>query len=130
MARQKVHTDMPVREIYPRLLRYTWAHRKWLGIAAIGMVGYAAADTGLIYILKPLLDGSIVDRDPWMIRWIPVFLLGLLMVRGVFGFLSSYGMSWVANRVIYHVRRDVFAKFLQLPTSFSTTTRPARPRPS
>ncbi|ROO36333.1 lipid A export permease/ATP-binding protein MsbA [Salinisphaera orenii] len=118
MARQKVHTDMPVREIYPRLLRYTWAHRKWLGIAAIGMVGYAAADTGLIYILKPLLDGSIVDRDPWMIRWIPVFLLGLLMVRGVFGFLSSYGMSWVANRVIYHVRRDVFAKFLQLPTSF------------
>ena len=61
---------MPIGEIYPRLLRYTWRHKKWLGIAAIGMAGYAGADTALIYILKPLLDGSIVDRDPWMIRWI------------------------------------------------------------
>lgn len=118
MARKKFETQMPIGEIYPRLLRYTWRHKKWLGIAGVGMAGYAAADTGLIYILKPLLDGSIVDRDPWMIRWIPVFMLGLFLVRGVFGFCSSYGMSWVANRVVYNVRDDVFGKFLRLPSSF------------
>lgn len=118
MAKKKIETQLPIGEIYPRLLRYTWVHKKWLGIAAIGMAGYAAADTGLIYILKPLLDGSIVDRDPWMIRWVPVFMLGLFLLRGVFGFCSSYGMSWVANRVIYNVRRDIFAQFLRLPASF------------
>ena len=118
MARKKIHTDLSTREIYPRLLRYTWQHKRWLGIAALGMAGYAASDTGLIYILKPLLDGSIVDRDPWMIRWVPIFMLALLLVRGVFGFASSYGMSWVANRVIYHVRADIFAQYLRLPSSF------------
>lgn len=118
MARKKIETDMPIGEIYPRLLRYTWAHKRWLGVAAIGMAGYAAADTALIYILKPLLDGSIVDRDPWMIRWIPAFMLVLFLLRGVFGFCSSYGMSWVANRVIYNVRTDIFSQFLRLPASF------------
>lgn len=118
MARNKIHTDMPVSEIYPRLLRYTWRYKQWLGFAAIGMICYAGADTALIYILKPLLDGSIVDRDPWMIRWVPVFMLGLFLARGVAGFVSSYGMAWVANRVVFNVRADVFEKFLKLPTSF------------
>lgn len=118
MAREKVYTEMPIAEIYPRLLSYTWRYKQRLGLAAIGMVCYAGADTGLIYILKPLLDGSIVDRDPWMIRWIPIFMLCLFLSRGVAGFVSSYGMAWVANRVVFNVRSDVFAKFLQLPTSF------------
>jgi len=118
LARKKIETDMPTGEIYPRLLRYTWAHKRWLGMAGIGMAGYAAADTALLYILKPLLDGSIVDRDPWMIRWVPAFILLLFLFRGVFGFCSSYGMSLVANRVIYNVRTDIFSQFLRLPASF------------
>lgn len=118
MARENIHTEMSIGEIYPRLLRYTWRYKYWLGFAGIGMAGYAGADTALIYILKPLLDGSIVHRDPWMIHWIPIFMLGLFVLRGIAGFISNYGMSWVANRVVYHVRSDVFEKFLRLPASF------------
>ncbi|HET7314711.1 lipid A export permease/ATP-binding protein MsbA [Salinisphaera sp.] len=116
--RKKIHTDMPMGEIYPRLLRYSWRYKQWLGFAAIGMAIYAGTDTALIYILKPLLDGSIVDRDPWMIHWIPIFMLGLFIMRGIAGFVSNYGMAWVANRVVYNVRSDVFEKFLHLPASF------------
>lgn len=118
MARDTIHSEMPAAQIYPRLLRYTWRHRRWLFVALIGMAGYAGSDTALIYILKPLLDGSIVNRDPWMIRWIPVVMLLLLLVRGVFGFASTYGMSWVANGVLYHVRADIFSLYLRLPASF------------
>jgi subfamily B ATP-binding cassette protein MsbA len=118
LAPKKVDTDKPTAEIYPRLLGYTWRYKQWLCIAAIGMGLYAVSDTALIYILKPLLDGSIVNRDPWMIRWIPIFMLGLLVARGLSGFLATYGMAWLSNRVVYNVRSDLFAKFLQLPASF------------
>lgn len=118
MARDDIDSDMPMGEIYPRLLRYTWRYKYWLGFAGIGMALYAGADTALIYILKPLLDGSIVHRDPWMIHWIPLFMLALFIVRGIAGFISNYGMAWVANRVVYSVRSDVFEKFLRLPASF------------
>lgn len=115
---EKIETDLNMREIYPRLLQYTWRYWQWLMLGVIGMIGYAGADTALIYILKPLLDGSIVDRDPFMIRWIPVFLLLLFLGRGVAGFLSNYGMAWVANQVIFNVRSDIFAQYLRLPVAF------------
>lgn len=113
-----IDTNMRTRDIYPRLLRYTLAHWQWMLVGLIGMAFYAATDTALVYILKPLLDGSIVERDPFMIRWIPVFLLLLFVVRGIAGFFARYGLAWVANRVIYHVRRDVFDQFLRLPVAF------------
>ncbi len=118
MARKQFNTDKSMRQIYPRLLRYTWRYKRWLGIAGLGMAGYAGTDVALVYIIKPLLDGSIVDRDPFMIQWIPVFLLGLFVVRGIAGFFSQYGMSWVANRVIFDVRSDIFSQYLRLPSKF------------
>ncbi|MES1944330.1 lipid A export permease/ATP-binding protein MsbA [Salinisphaera sp. PC39] len=118
MTQNRSVTDMPIGEIYPRLLRYTARYWRWLAVAGLGMAAYAGADTGLVYILKPLLDGSVVERDPWMIRWIPVFMLGLFLLRGCAGFLSQYGMAWVANRVVHDVRADVFGQYLRLPTAY------------
>ena len=118
MKHKRPVTDMPIGEIYPRLLRYTGRYWRWLAVAGLGMAAYAGADTGLVYILKPLLDGSVVERDPWMIRWIPVFMLGLFLMRGCAGFLSQYGMAWVANRGVHDVRADVFGQYLCLPTSY------------
>lgn len=118
MLPETIHTELTTREIYPRLLQYSARYWRWLALAVLGMGAYAAADTALIYILKPLLDGSIVDRDPFLIRWIPVFLLLLFLARGVAGFLSNYGMAWVANKVVYAVRADIFAQYLRLPVAF------------
>lgn len=118
MEPETIQTELSTREIYPRLLQYSARYWRWLLLAVLGMAGYAAADTALIYILKPLLDGSIVDRDPFLIRWIPVFLLLLFLGRGVAGFLSNYGMAWVANKVVFAVRSDIFAQYLRLPVSF------------
>lgn len=118
MSSKRLATDMSPPEIYPRLLRYTFKYWHWLAVAGLGMISYSAADTGLVYILKPLLDGSIVERDPWMIRWVPVFILCLFVVRGAAGFFSQYGMAWVANRVIHDVRADIFGQYLRLPTAY------------
>ena len=115
---EKIETELNMREIYPRLLQYSLKYWRWLLLGVIGMAGYAAADTALIYILKPLLDGSIVERDPFLIRWIPLFLLSLFFARGIAGFMSNYGMAWVANQVIHNVRRDIFDQYLKLPVAF------------
>lgn len=109
---------MPTREIYPRLLRYSMAHWHWMLLAVIGMIGYAGADTALIYVLKPLLNGGIVNRDPAVIYWLPVFLMVLFIGRGIAGFMSTYGMAWVANQVIFQVRAEIFTQFLRLPVAY------------
>lgn len=109
---------MTTQRIYPRLLRYTWRYKAWLGLAVLGMVGYSGADVLLVYLIKPLLDGSIVDRDPFLITWMPLFLLLLFVWRGVAGFVSRYSMAWVSKHVVFDVRNDMFGRYLTLPSSF------------
>lgn len=119
MARKKTSKgEMSTREIYPRLLRYTWQFKELFGFAVFGMAVYALTDTALVYMLKPLLDGSIVERDPFVIKWIPFFMLGLFIIRGGAGFVSSYSIAKLGIRVIFMIRSDIFQKFLQLPASF------------
>ncbi|HYW03109.1 MAG TPA: lipid A export permease/ATP-binding protein MsbA [Gammaproteobacteria bacterium] len=100
---------------YWQLLRYTRPHMRVFLIAAVGMAFFAASDTTFAWLMKPLLDGSFVHRDPTVIAIMPVAVIVLFLVRGTSGFVSQYGMSDVARRVIKQLRREVFEHLLVLP---------------
>lgn len=103
---------------YKQLLSYATPHWRVFLIAAIGMGLFAAADVSFIYLVKPLLDGSFVDKDPFVIRIMPVAIVGLFIVRGVSSFVSTYGMSWIGRGVIRDLRQNLFEHLLRLPVSF------------
>jgi subfamily B ATP-binding cassette protein MsbA len=103
--------------VYRRLLRYSAPHWKVFLVAVLGMVLFAAVDTAFIRLVQPLLDGSFVERDPGIMRLVPFAILGLFVLRGIAGFVSSYGMAWVSQRVVMELRADVFEQMLRLPVS-------------
>jgi ATP-binding cassette, subfamily B, bacterial MsbA len=111
--------------IYRRLLRYSAPHWKVFLVAVSGMVLFAGVDTAFIWLLKPLLDGSFVERDPVIIRLVPFAILGLFVLRGIAGFVSQYGMTWVSQRVVTSLRNDVFQHMLRLPVGHYDATRQA-----
>ncbi len=104
--------------VYKRLLRYAMAYWKYLGLAMVGMVIYAATDSGFAFMMKPLLDGAFVERDTDAVRWVPFFIVGLFLVRGFAGFLSDVYMSLVSRHVIANLRRETFAQLLHLPSAY------------
>lgn len=104
--------------VYRRLLGYAAPHWKVLVGAVLGMGLYGATDAGFAALMKPMLDGSFVQRNPAIIRLIPPLLVGLFVVRLGAGFLATYGMSWVGRRVVTDLRRDLFHHLLQLPARF------------
>jgi subfamily B ATP-binding cassette protein MsbA len=104
--------------VYRRLLGYAIPHWRIFLLAMVGMVFFAAADTGFLALIKPLLDESFVKRDQSWIRMIPLYVVGLYIVRGLAGFMSTYGMSWVGRRVVTDLRGEVFNHLLKLPARF------------
>ena len=103
---------------YRRLLRYVSVY-KWIFILAlIGMAVAAATETAFAALMKPLLDGTFVEKDPGVIRVIPFALLGIALMRGIAGFAASFGMSWVARNVIRDLRGEMFHKMLYKPVSY------------
>ncbi|MBE0622764.1 MAG: lipid A export permease/ATP-binding protein MsbA [Burkholderiales bacterium] len=106
------------RVLYARLLRYVVPYWRMFALSIVAMALVAATEPLLPALMKPLLDGSFVSKDPTTIRYIPFALVGLFLVRGVFGFVSDYALSWVSNRVVFDLRAEMFGRMVNLPTRY------------
>lgn len=103
---------------YRRLLNYALMHWRAFLLAILGMILVALAQPAFAGLMKPMLDGSFVQRDPQTIKWVPVVLLLVFLVRAFAGFLSEYYMALVGRNVIVALREEMFQKLLQLPTHY------------
>jgi len=106
------------RVLYLRLLRYVTPYWRMFALSILAMVLVAATEPLFPALMKPLLDGSFVNKDPATIRYIPFALVGLFLVRGVFGFVSDYALNWVSNKVVLDLRAEMFRRLIGLPTRF------------
>ena len=102
--------------IYLRLLGYTFQHKIIFTISILAMAMFAITDTAFAALIKPLLDGSFVEKDPDTIRYFPFVLIGLFLLRSIAGFVSTYGIAWVGRNVIKKIRQEMFDKLVHMPT--------------
>lgn len=113
---------MPPLHTYLRLLSYARPHGGVFLLAIAAMVVLALSEAGLPAIMKPMLDGSFVKKDPDIIRWVPIALVALFIVRGIAGFASSYAMAYIGNHVVADLRREMFEKLLAQPMAYYDNT--------
>ena len=105
-------------QLYLRLLRYVRPHWRVFVASILGTIVAAVTEPAVPALMKPLLDGTFVDKDPWLMTWMPVALVGLFLTRGVANFIESYCSNWVATRVVMELREAMFRKFMVLPVDF------------
>ncbi len=110
--------DAKSRQVYKRLLGYS--ARYW-PVILIAIFGFAL-DGGALALftskLQPIMDQLLEKKDPYLIRWMPWWIIGIFAVRGIAILISNYGMGYVARNVVQSMQRDVFAAYLRLPASF------------
>jgi ATP-binding cassette, subfamily B, bacterial MsbA len=104
--------------LYRRLLRHVTPYRGIFALALLGMVIVAATQPMLPALLKPLIDGIFVEKNEWIMRWIPFIIVGLFVVRGLAEYMASYCINWVGARVVMDLRNGMFARLLDLPTPY------------
>ncbi|MGH8727468.1 MAG: lipid A export permease/ATP-binding protein MsbA [Burkholderiales bacterium] len=104
--------------LYRRLLAYARPYLRTFLLSVFGMVLVAAMQPALPALMKALLDGSFVDKDPALIKLLPLALILVMIVHGIGAFLSEYCASWVGNKVVLDLRGAMFKKLVQLPTSY------------
>ncbi len=105
-------------QLYLRLLTYVRPYWRVFAISILCMAITAATEAMLPALLKPFLDGTFVNKDDTIIRWAPIFILIIFFVRGVAGFVGTYAISWVGNKLVMDLRAKMFAKLLSLPTGY------------
>ncbi|MEA2114708.1 MAG: lipid A export permease/ATP-binding protein MsbA [Thermodesulfobacteriota bacterium] len=109
---------MTNREIVTRLYGVLKPYRSRLIIAMVGMVIVAAFNAAQAYMVKPLLDEIFVNKDRVLLNILPLALLAIFLVKGVFYFIYSYLLEWVGQCVIRDLRNRIYAHLNRLSLSF------------
>jgi subfamily B ATP-binding cassette protein MsbA len=102
--------------LYLRLLSYVRPYARVFAIAILGMMATAATEPLFPALIKPLLDGGFTRGG----SSVPPILfaaaiVGIFLLRGLLGFVSSYCLTWVSNRVVLELRSAMFDRLVRLP---------------
>jgi subfamily B ATP-binding cassette protein MsbA len=107
------------RELLRRLYGYVRPHWNVLAIGVLGMVATAATEPALPALFKVLLDDGFGAKGAdWLLWALPLAVILLFLVRGVATFTMNYAMTWISQRVLTDLRRDMFARLAAMPASF------------
>jgi len=108
-------------KLYLRLLRYVVPYWRIFLLSVISMIVLAATDPAIPALMKPMLDGAFIDKDPVLMVKVPILFVILFMVRGVAAYISGTAINWVANKVIMDLRYEMFIRSLSFPVQYYDT---------
>jgi subfamily B ATP-binding cassette protein MsbA len=112
-------SDMTSRELYLRLLTYVRPYWKVFACGLAAMGASALAEPVFPAMMKKLLDdGFSASAGQWDWLIYPLAIMGIFLVRAVFGFIGEYAMSWVSNNVVTEMRQVMFERMVRLPTTY------------
>lgn len=101
-----------------RLLSYVKPYRMGFVAAALGMLGYALVDVYFISNLPDFIDKGINDKNTEYLRYAPLFVVLIFLLRGLCNFVASYCLNWVGTHIVQNMRQQLFEHYMRLPVSF------------
>jgi len=101
-----------------RIISYLKPHKGLIIGSLVAMAFVAGAETSIPALMKPLLDRGFTGELNNKLWQIPVFLVGLALVRSMAQFLSNYLLTRVINSVLLKLREQMFQTLLHASTTF------------
>ena len=108
--------------IFARLLRYIRPYMGQMVVATFAMVGVAAMTALSALIIKNILDDVFLEGDRKMLMLIPLVILMIYVLKGIFRYVRVYLMSRAGVKMVQDIRNDLYRHLQQLSLSFFTDT--------
>ena len=103
---------------YLRLLEHLRPYKFRLCVAAICTALASAGTVVLPWIIKDLVDQVLSEKDAEKLTYIALSVVVIFLFRGFFFYGQSYLISYVGQRVVIDIRREVFKKIQRLSMAF------------
>mgnify|MGYP005834329283 CR=1 FL=1 len=131
--------------LYRRLLELAKPYWFKLGVAMTCMIGYSLLTAGQAFLVKPAFDGVFLKRegvppfikniilqlhlgelflkkDMEMLLLLPIAIILLFLIRGIFDYGQAYLMNFVGLKIIMDIRGRLYNHLQNLSLSFFTKT--------
>ena len=105
-------------QTYLQLMRYTRPYAVMLVVAVMATIGSSLVDASLTWMIKPLINQGLIAKEANFVKWLPLGVIGVMLLRGAMLFLSRYFMYRVSRSVVMVLRQQTFLHLLRLPAHF------------
>ncbi len=106
--------------MYKRILEYVKPYWIRILIASLCAIGVSGTTAAVAWLVQPALDKIFIQKNLQMLMLIPVAILIMYFLKGVFNYYQSYLMRYVGNRVIMDMRNDLYSHLTVMPMQFYT----------
>jgi subfamily B ATP-binding cassette protein MsbA len=101
-----------------RLLPRIRPYRGMLAGATVALILSGLVSLAFPMVVRYLLDAAFVNRDRAQLDRIALGLVVLFCVQAVLNYLQAYLLSAAGEQAVAGLRREVFAKLLEMPPGF------------
>lgn len=104
------------------LVPYLRTHRVAVSLSVLMLLLADAASISMPFITRHGIDVDIAQRDAVGLTRTVLWFGGALFLSFLFSTGHQYSVTWIGQRLLLALRRDVFAKVLRLPNAFYDRT--------
>jgi ATP-binding cassette, subfamily B, bacterial MsbA len=101
-----------------KLLGYIRQHWIFLFLASVCMIIVALTTSATAYLVKPALDDIFLNQKEEMLKFIPMLVIGIFLLRGLGMYGQEYFMHYVGERIIKQLRDSLYDRIIDLPLAF------------
>lgn len=105
------------RQIYKRLMKYVLPHWKLFVVSIFGYMIYAATQPLFAAVIKHVID-ILQTESREGVESLPLLFVGLIVIRGIGGYLGSYFLAKVSCNVVHALRCAIFNHYTRLPAVY------------
>ncbi|BBP46625.1 lipid A export ATP-binding/permease protein MsbA [Thiosulfatimonas sediminis] len=109
--------DRATLSLYRRLLRYVLPYKKLIAVTLLALIVIAVMEPATAWILKELVDESLIAKNPDSFVMMPLLLAGVFIIKGIADYFSKVFSQWIAQSAILDIRSAMYRKMQSLPYS-------------
>ncbi len=103
---------------YGRMLGYVRPYWRPLVLAGICLVCISLLGLAMPLAVQQLVDLVVVGQDFALLNRIALILAVIFVLRSAFGFVETYLVAWVGERVVANLRREIYDHLLSLSLGY------------
>lgn len=107
-------------DIYKRLIKLAKPHLPKFILAMLCMLVVGGLTSALAFLVKPVLDDIFMKKNAVMLKWIPIAVVAIYMLKGLCTYVQTILMNFIGQRVVADIRNRLYQVIQTQSMSFFT----------
>lgn len=105
-------------DIFKRLLKLTKPHLPRFALAMVCMLIVGALTSALAFLVKPALDDIFLKKNADMLKWIPLAVIFIYLVKGSCSYFQTILMNFIGQRIVADLRYRLYEQIQKQSLTF------------